>query len=178
MWAWLFSLLPSDWMSTLWGAIPAAGIAKWWFARKERLKQEAVGSHLTDLREEQTANDLRWRHFELNLKTWTGTPLRIVNSRVAWPPTAKAADQEELLRRPSEETFKRSDILKIDADENFTEIEFQLVVKVSRLMTWLPARMSRLTVVVTVETVDAQRRTAKFKVRSSPVDWGGAKASV
>jgi len=174
MWAWLFSLLPSDWMSTAWGALPTAGIAKLWFARKERLKQEAVGSHLTDLREEQVAADLRWRYFELNLRTWTGTPLRIVNSRVAWPPTARAAERDELLRHPSEETFKRTRILSIGADEDFTDIEFELVVKVSRWMMWLPSRMSRLTIIITVETVDAQRRSLKFRIRSSQVDWGRA----
>src|SRR5947209_20246031 len=108
MWAWLLSLLPSDWMSAVWGAIPTAGIAKWWFARKERLQREAIGSHLTDLHEEQEAGDLRWRYFDLTLKSWTGTNLRLIDSRVVWPPTAKAADQEELLRRPGAGTFTRS----------------------------------------------------------------------
>ena len=41
MWAWLLSLLPSDWLSTVWGIIPTAGIAKWWGSRQERLKREA-----------------------------------------------------------------------------------------------------------------------------------------
>jgi hypothetical protein len=172
MWTWLLSLLPSDWMSAVWGAIPTAGIAKWWSARNERLKQEAVGSHLTDRREEQTADELRWRYFDLNLKTWTGTRLRIISSRVAWPPTARAADRDELLRYPNEETFKRSNVLKFDADDDFTEIEFEILVRVSRFMVWLPAQMSRLTIVITVETVDAQRRVLKYKVRSSEVDWG------
>jgi hypothetical protein len=172
MWAWLLSLLPSDWLSPVWGIIPTAGIAKWWGSRQERLKREAVGSHLTDLEEEGSAGNLRWRYFELTLKTWTNTPLRILNSRIAWPPTAKAADKDELVRRATEDVFRKSGFLPIETNENFEEVVFEPTVRVSEFMKLLPAWMSRLTIVVMVETVDAQRRRLKFRIRSSEVDWG------
>lgn len=106
---WIIGWLPSSWLSVLWGALPAGFIVNSWKDRKERLRREAAGSHLTVKDgvqrfkiEDQTVL-LRWS--ALKVARWTQVPIELTEIRIVWPPFCRGQIRETLVeestRRPA-----------------------------------------------------------------------------
>jgi hypothetical protein len=155
------------------GGISLGSVATLYFRRRERRRREASGSYLI-IKGGVDKNWMRW--IGVTISSWTGTPLLIQRLRFVWPLGAKGdlllGQAEHFYPDTSRPPPRRSQVphreLRIEVG---VPLHFTARVQVTPLMRRLPSWLSRLHIILDVQTLDADARTISFRLRSAPVAW-------
>lgn len=173
MWDWVYSVLPTDIRSFLWGLIPTGSLLALYVRKRDHNR---IAAARADLSIRKRSGDKGVRSGTLKLRSWEEADIQSEEFRFMWPLSAKGAvlvTQEEMWGTAQPTEFRRRvRVRKTLPARNGEPRTFGIQVKVHPFIAALligPLRRCHLKVVGKV--LDARRGRTRLNVRSDTIDW-------